>query len=199
MPSRLRAAVEKDAGEATGASVVQLDAERARRGRSDAGASPWPWLATAAAVIVAIAGWWPLGPSQTSSALSLEAGYAALVAANALELDWTATEDPTATGASGAVLWDAATQTGFMRFSGLAANDPTQFQYQLWIFDAERGEQYPVDGGVFDIPAGDGEVIVPIKAHLPIDEATLFAVTVERPGGVVVSSRERIAVLAAVG
>ena len=41
-----------------------------------------------------------------------------------------------------------------MRFRGLAANNPTQIQYQLWMFDAERDERYPVDGGVFDVPAG---------------------------------------------
>jgi len=32
-----------------------------------------------------------------------------------------------------------------MRFSGLPANDPQQEQYQLWIFDASRGEDYPID------------------------------------------------------
>ena len=93
-------------------------------------------------------------------------------------------------------MWDAATQTGFMRFSGLAANDPKQFQYQLWIFDAERGEQYPVDGGVFDVPTGEGSVDVVIEAALDVSDPVLFAVTVERPGGVVVSDRSRIATLA---
>ena len=83
-----------------------------------------------------------------------------------------------------------------MRFSGLQANAPTDFQYQLWIFDAERDERFPVDGGVFDIPVGQDEVVVPIDARLPVGEATLFAVTVEAPGGVVVSDRSRIAVVA---
>ncbi len=41
-----------------------------------------------------------------------------------------------------------------------------------------------------------GEVVVPILAKLHVDHATLFAVTVERPGGVVVSKRERIVVTA---
>ena len=83
-----------------------------------------------------------------------------------------------------------------MRFTGLAANDPDQLQYQLWIFDAGRDDRYPVDGGVFDVPVGADEVVVPIRASLPVGEVALFAVTVEKPGGVVVSSRERIAVLA---
>jgi anti-sigma-K factor RskA len=55
-----------------------------------------------------------------------------------------------------------------------------------------------VDGGVFDV-SSDGEVIVPINARLRVSRATLFAVTVEKPGGVVVSSRERIAALAKIG
>ena len=83
-----------------------------------------------------------------------------------------------------------------MRFKGLAANDAKQIQYQLWIFDADRPEATPVDGGVFDV-ASNGEVIVPISAKLPVGKPTLFAVTIERPGGVVVSKRERIVVTAA--
>ena len=82
-----------------------------------------------------------------------------------------------------------------MRFVGLAANDPTVSQYQLWIFDKARDQAYPVDGGVFDV-SGSGEVIVPIDPKIHVDDATLFAVTVERPGGVVVSKRERIVVTA---
>jgi anti-sigma-K factor RskA len=124
---------------------------------------------------------------------------AALVAAGARHIDWKATEDPAATGATGDVVWDPRTQRGFMRIVGLAANEPTRLQYQLWIFDRERDQRYPVDGGVFDIPAGGGEVIVPIRARLPVGDATLFAVTVEAAGGVVVSSRERIVLLAQAG
>jgi hypothetical protein len=55
---------------------------------------------------------------------------------------------------------------------------------------------YPVDGGVFEIPADGGEVVIPIEAKLPVGQPTLFAVTVEPPGGVVVSSRERIVLVA---
>ena len=45
----------------------------------------------------------------------------------------------------------------------------------------------PVDGGVFDVPAGAAEVIVTIDAKLAIARPTAFAVTLEKPGGVVVS------------
>jgi anti-sigma-K factor RskA len=68
-------------------------------------------------------------------------------------------------------------------------------QYQLWIFDRQRDQAYPVDGGVFDVTS-TGEVIVPIAAKLRVGDAALFAVTVERPGGVVVSRREHIVVTA---
>jgi hypothetical protein len=101
-------------------------------------------------------------------------------------------------GSLGDVVWSPARQQGFMRFRGLAANDPAVAQYQLWIFDAERNEAYPVDGGVFDVPADPkGEVVVRIDPRLPVSRATAFAITVERPGGVVVSNRERLPLLAA--
>lgn len=100
-------------------------------------------------------------------------------------------------GPHGDVVWSDATQSGYMRFRGLKANDPTVEQYQLWVFDAERNADHPVDGGVFDIVAADGEEqIVPINAKLSITKATLFAITVEKPGGVVVSDRSRLPLLA---
>lgn len=102
--------------------------------------------------------------------------------------------------AEGRVVWSDAEQKGFMVFRGMTVNDPLSEQYQLWIFDTDPGQKSPVDGGVFDIIAGtedaNGDFIVPIKAHVPIDRAVQFAVTVERPGGVYVSKRDKIPVLA---
>ena len=49
---------------------------------------------------------------------------------------------------------------------------------------------------MFDV-AGSGELIVPITTKLHVDQPVLFAVTIEKPGGVVVSKRERIVVTAA--
>ena len=157
-------------------------------------ARAWPWLAAAAALVLAAIGWWP-----NAADLPVAQQRAALLAAGAAPLAWTATEDPAAAGAGGDVVWDAALRQGVMRFSALAPNEPTRFQYQLWIFDAARDERYPVDGGVFDIPAGGGEVLIRIRANLPVSNAVLFAVTVEAPGGVVVSSRERIVLTAQLG
>jgi anti-sigma-K factor RskA len=82
-----------------------------------------------------------------------------------------------------------------MVFRNMRRNDPTTEQYQLWIFDKDRDERYPVDGGVFDITES-GECIVPIHAAVQVNEAALFAVTIERPGGVVVSDRSRLPLLA---
>jgi hypothetical protein len=189
MPAHLRSAVLARAP----AGVSQLAAARPVTPRRRAGV--WPWLAAAAALVAAVLGWW----SREHISPALGAERAALVAAGARQIDWKATDDPAATGAAGDVVWDPHTQRGFMRIVGLAANEPTRLQYQLWIFDRLRDQRYPVDGGVFDIPAGGGEVIVPIRARLSVGDATLFAVTVEAPGGVVVSSREHIVLLAQAG
>lgn len=132
----------------------------------------------------------PVTPSLAQARASL------LTASDARTLQWTATADPAARGAGGDVVWSAARQEGYMRFVGLAANDPKVNQYQLWIFDKQRDERYPVDGGVFDVGV-DGEVIVKISPKLMVADPTLFAVTIEAPGGVVVSKRERIVVTAA--
>ena len=109
---------------------------------------------------------------------------------------WVPTGDEAASGAGGAVIWSGPRQRGYLEIRGLAPNDPAVEQYQLWIFDATRDERFPVDGGVFDVPPGVSEVIVPIDAGIEVREPVLFAVTVERPGGVVVSSRERIVLVA---
>lgn len=114
---------------------------------------------------------------------------------DSLRWDWTTTEDPAAKTASGDVVWNDRQGNGYMRFVGLPKNDPLKEQYQLWIFDEARPAETPVDGGLFDIGT-DGEVIVPINARLAISKATMFAITIERPGGVVVSKRERLPLLA---
>lgn len=101
-------------------------------------------------------------------------------------------------GPKGDVAWSDVRNEGYMRIAGLQPNDPTKSQYQLWIFRGTDpgAEPHPVDGGVFDVTPG-GEVIVPINAKLDVGRAGLFAVTVEKPGGVVVSEREQIVLLAA--
>jgi hypothetical protein len=168
------------------------------------------WLAAAAALAIALIGWWPRlmepAPSPAPAAVVestdpvaapsvAELRDALLAAPETLTLPWATTEDKASVAASGDVVWNGNEQSGFMRIRGLEANDSTATQYQLWIFDRQRDERYPVDGGVFDVPAS-GEAIVAIDAKVRVGEAYLFAVTVEKPGGAVVSDRERIVLLA---
>lgn len=85
----------------------------------------------------------------------------------------------------GEVVFNTKTQKGYMKFTGMPKNNPSERQYQLWIVDPTRAPQ-PVDGGVFDVDS-EGEVIIPIDSKLQVDKPTVFAITVEKPGGVVVS------------
>ena len=98
---------------------------------------------------------------------------------------------------SGDVVWSDAKQAGYMKLRGLPKNDKGISTYQLWLFDPTQDPRYPVDGGTFDVSA-DGEVIIPIDAKLKIQNPNLFAVTVEKPGGAVVSDRKKMAALASV-
>ena len=113
--------------------------------------------------------------------------------------NWKPTDDRAASidgvKAEGDVLWDNERQEGYMRIRGLAANDPQSNQYQLWIFDSEQ--EHPIDGGVFDVPAEVAEIVIPIDAKIRVTKPTVFAITVEKPGGVVVSKQERVPLLAA--
>lgn len=114
---------------------------------------------------------------------------------NAVHWPWSATRDPRVVGTvRGEAYFDPESDEGLLEIEGLAPNDPRIEQYQLWIFDAERDERFPVDGGVFDI-AEAGRALVPIRARLGVTRPVMFAVTVEKPGGAVVSER-RIALVA---
>lgn len=114
------------------------------------------------------------------------------------EFEWTfaPTQDPVlGSDAGGSVVWSSDLQTGLMTLHGLAVNEPTAAQYQVWIADETR-DGPPVDGGVFDV-TGEGELDIPIDAKLLIGRPTSFTITVERPGGMVVSGQERVVMRAA--
>ena len=97
-----------------------------------------------------------------------------------------------AAGATGEMVWSGSSQRGFLSVRGLAEVDPARGTYQLWIFDAERDARYPVDGGIFGVTDAAQPTIVPIHPTLRVRKPSLFAVTLEPPGGVVVSDRKRI-------
>lgn len=97
----------------------------------------------------------------------------------------------------GDVVWSDAKQAGYMKLRGLPKNDKGVSTYQLWVFDETQDAKTPIDGGTFDVNA-DGEIIIPINAKLTAKNPKLFAITIEKPGGVVVSDRKKMAALASV-
>ena len=153
------------------------------------------WFCAAAALLLAISLW-----RQNPGAAQRDAREArsALLrqSDSLLRVDWTPGKTPFDQPVSGDVVWDSESQTGFMRFENMPINDPTAEQYQLWIIDPQRDDE-PIDGGVFDVTQS-GEVIVEIDAKLKVISPAAFAITIEKPGGVVVSSQERLPLLAAV-
>ena len=188
-----------------------------------AGGGAYGWLAAAACLVLAIFAWNrspqpaaptarmtvpPVAPPIAKPAVAppgvvpptaAEERAALLAKSGTLKIALGATKDPAAAGVTGDVVWDPATQRGYLHFAGLAPNDPAKHQYQLWIFDGARDQRYPVDGGVFDVPANQSEVVIPIRAALMVHKPAAFAVTIEKPGGVVVSGREHVVVLGAAG
>ena len=113
---------------------------------------------------------------------------------DALRLDCAAAVADDDAKTSGDVVWSGSRQRGFLRISGLAANEPTESQYQIWI--VQGGRSRPVPGGVFDVGREAGEVIVPILPRVFVQGPTTFVVTVEKPGGAEDYSEERSRVLA---
>jgi anti-sigma-K factor RskA len=155
------------------------------------------WFLAIAASVLAIASWVPLSSKRTLEASITERRSRLIAEADdVVQVRWQKPADESADGRFGDVVWSSRRQEGFMRISGLSKNDPTREQYQLWIFDPAR-DANPIDGGVFDV-SSDGEVIVPIQAKLAVGDPTLFAITIEKPGGVVVSDKSRLPLLAKV-
>jgi hypothetical protein len=185
--ARLRLGLARSAPAGSAPTVALRRAPRPRRA-----AAAWAgWL-----VAAGLCAWLALGDlARAPRARSLSARRAELVASasDLVRGAWTRTADPLGGTASGEVVWSSARQEGYMLFRGLPANDPTRSQYQLWIFDTARPdwEARPVDGGVFDIAPG-AEALVAITAKLAVRTPALFAVTLEPPGGVVVSEREHL-------
>ena len=156
------------------------------------------WLALAASVVLAVAGWWPrLNHQEVKTTLDQQLAEFNKATTDASEFMWSVADEALAPGASGKVVWSHAKQAGFMVFDGLPTNEPKAAQYQLWIFDEKRDERHPVDGGVFNIERG-ASVVVPIVPTLHVTKVVLFAVTLEQPGGVVVSDRSKLALVAKV-
>jgi len=164
-----------------------------------------PWILAVACLGLAVGGWWPrlvdleAGPAVASPVGQWCAQFARermLASSQSVgHWPWAGGEE----GSAGDIVWDNARQRGFLRLQHFVANDPTRARYQLWIFDAARDDRYPVDGGVFDVPPGRDEVVIPVRASLPVLRPVAFAVTVEGSGGAVVSEREKVVAFARAG
>ncbi|MFK7960326.1 MAG: hypothetical protein AB8G96_07345 [Phycisphaerales bacterium] len=151
-----------------------------------------PWLGwTAAAAVLAFVVLTPRTAPITTPTASVQELVAA--ASDRIDVPLNGVEG-IADAARGRVVWSGELQRGYLVLSGLAANDPSDVQYQLWMFDADRTARNEtfnaVDGGVFDIPAGADEVIIEIDAKLDVFRPELFAITSEPPGGVVKHNAE---------
>ncbi len=197
------------AGRQASNSVIDLDLARRRRQEQPVAASNPPsswwqtqsasgWYVAAALAVVLVAARLVPEAAIAPAAVTLEAQRAALVseATDVVTVPWGASAEPGYENARGNVVWSDARQEGYLRIAGLPVNERTRAQYQLWVVDASR-DVHPVDGGVFDITS-DGELIIPIQAKLVVNRPAAFAVTLEKPGGVVVSDGPMLLV-AAVG
>lgn len=176
-----------------------------------AGSGIWGWLgwAAAAAACIALAvniyitrsateiagsGGWPTPVPEDR--LTPEQMREQLIgtAPDLVRATWYSTDKDTPNQISGDVVWSDAKQAGYVRLSGLPKNDPAKETYQLWIFDETQSEKTPISGGVFDITS-DGEVIIQIDASLRAKKPRMFAITLEKPGGVMVA-QGKVAALA---
>ena len=193
MPEHLRRRIAKAAPSQIAAAAPPVASTQSTLSRSNVWSSAG-WLAAAAMFILMLWSPWRAGdPAAPGAALPVTAPTAAELraelvqdASDLLQVDWGASEIDGYTEVTGDVIWSHSRQEGYMRLSGLPINDPTAKQYQLWIVDPAR-DKNPIDGGVFDIDRSTGEVIIPIDAKLAVTNAAAFAITLEQPGGVVVS------------
>jgi hypothetical protein len=147
------------------------------------------WAAAAALAVALVLGQSPApvspsAPAAVTASLSLDQ---LLQAPDTRTVAWNPPSAEGYEGVRGEVVWNERQQAGYLRLRGMPTNAPTEAQYQLWIVAPSR-DQHPVDGGVFDVPAGGGEFLVPIQAKLSARGVTTFAITREKPGGVVVSA-----------
>lgn len=118
-----------------------------------------------------------------------------LASGDVIQKNWTDFNPKQPRNVSGDVVWSNSRQKGFVRFHNLPVNDKAKETYQLWIFDKSRDAKTPVDGGVFDVDQ-NGDVVIPIDAKLKIGEPKMFAVTAEKPGGVVISKLGKVMAVA---
>ncbi len=154
--------------------------------------SRFGWIAAAASIFIAIAALLVRGGANETRSPDVVTQVNG--AKDVVRLPFKPAADLMA-GAGGEVVWSDALQRGYMRLTGLPANQPRDRQYQLWVVDKTRDEK-PVDGGVFDVASATGDVVIPFETRLPVNAPAAFAITAERSGGVVVSAGPMLLVAA---
>ena len=209
MPKSLREKLTSDADAYFSAAEAESEVTPQRQIVLDGGTRSWfGWLgwavAAAACIVLAVTVFIPrvgpvavippsptpeerLTPAQQRQRLMDSPGQL-------VKAEWTKAKMDEIT-VSGDVVWSPEKQAGYLRVSGLPKNDSSRESYQLWIVD--DSQNMPIDGGVFDVTA-DGEVIIPIDARLKAMNPKLFAITIEKAGGVVKSEMKKFAAQAPV-
>lgn len=164
--------------------------------------SAWQWLgwavAAAACIALAVNLWYSRSQIPPQSPTIAERREQLLKEnPDIIKADWSEADPKQNQGITGDVVWSNSKQQGFVRLRGIPKNDLNKETYQLWIFDANQDDKTPIDGGVFNV-GETGEVIIPIDAKIKVEKPQMFAVTAEKPGGVVVSKREKLMTIAKV-
>lgn len=200
---RMESAVMAEVGRERGLRLAGTERELKRPARLSAfGWLGWAVAAASIALAVYVSKSPGLAPGSGYRDLARQRERLAAESTDLARWNWAGAGEFEKRTVSGEVVWSTAANRGYMTFKGAPFNDPSKEQYQLWIFDPTQSDKTPVDGGVFDLSSAkagpDGEVIVPIDPKLVIAaKPVLFAITIEKPGGVVVSDRSRLVLVAA--
>jgi anti-sigma-K factor RskA len=88
---------------------------------------------------------------------------------------------PEAKNATGVVIWNPEKQEGKLTFEQLPPQDPDK-DYQIWVVDPKY--KNPVNGGVFGVGKSGTISTVSFKPDAPVSNAKLFAISLEKKGGV---------------
>ncbi len=98
--------------------------------------------------------------------------------------------------ALGDVIWSGESQKGMLHLTALSPITTPGDVYQLWVVDALRDEKFPVSAGTFRVSASDAVTLVPFTPAVKVSYASRFLITIERNGGVVVTSGEDVTAVA---
>lgn len=149
-----------------------------------------PWLLAAATIALLL---YPHEPSPMAPAQARDA-LLHQPAANWVQWPWQAGAAGRDAQVQGDVVWSVDGDEGYLRLRGLPQLDDAH-RYQLWIVDSAR-QGPPVDGGLLRVAATGDEIVVPVRARLPVRSEAAFVLTIEAADGAVVSAQDRVVAIA---